>query len=119
MPEGPEIKTIAYTLNLALKGESLSEPWCSNLSLRAPINYTELKKLSGKKIDKVNCFGKIIFIYSENNPILMAQMGMTGQLKIENKEEKVAMHTHIRWPLKNSSKELRYVDIRRFGLFDI
>src|SRR5688572_6154701 len=104
MPEGPEIKTIARTLNDALKDETLGALWHSHLPLRKPVNYSLLQKLENKKIDEVSCYGKVLFIHAQKKPILLAQLGMTGQLKVEDKENALLPHTHIRWTLKNSKK---------------
>lgn len=118
MPEGPEVKKIAHTLNLSLKNNCLGELWLSGLKLRKEVNYSLLKTLQNMKIASVDCYGKILFMYTNKQPILMAQMGMTGQLIIEDQSTLLKPHTHVRWQIKNTSKELRYVDIRRFGLID-
>ena len=119
MPEGPEVKTVARTLSQHLVGQTLGDLWHSPLKLRRFPNYEALKKLKNTLVDGVDCYGKILFIYSNNKPVIMAQLGMTGQLKVENTGQTVAPHTHIRWGITGTKKELRYVDPRRFGLVDI
>ena len=118
MPEGPEVKKIAHTLNLSLKNNCLGEIWLSGLKLRKEINTTMLKSRQNMTVTSVDCYGKILFIHTNKQPILMAQMGMTGQLIIEDQSALLKPHTHVRWQIKNTSKELRYIDIRRFGLID-
>lgn len=117
MPEGPEVKTISMNLNEALKGQTLEQLWHANVSLRKPFNPIELKKREHSFINQVSAYGKVLFIHSEEKPILLVQLGMTGQLKVENKDKEPLPHTHVRWGLKNSPLELRYTDPRRFGLF--
>lgn len=119
MPEGPEVKTICQNLHESLHDKTLGVLWHSDLCLRKPFKTKDLKLRENKKIDKVSCYGKVIFICSQNKPILMVQLGMTGQLKVQKKETPVMPHTHVRWELKKSPNELRYVDQRRFGIFDI
>ncbi len=118
MPEGPEVKKIAHTLNLSLKNNCLGELWLSGLKLRKEINTTMLKSRQNMTVTSVDCYGKVLFIHTNKQPILMAQMGMTGQLIIEDQSALLKPHTHVRWQIKNTSKELRYIDIRRFGLID-
>lgn len=119
MPEGPEVKTICQNLHESLHDKTLGALWHSDFCLRKPFKTLDLKLRENKKIDKVSSYGKVIFIYSQNKPILMVQLGMTGQLKVQSKEMPIMPHTHVRWELKKSPNELRYVDQRRFGLFDI
>ncbi len=118
MPEGPEVKTVARTLGQNLVGKELGSLWHSSLSLRKVVDYQRLKKLENSVVDDVLCYGKILFISANKKIAMMAQLGMTGQLKVEKINAPVLKHTHLRWPLKNTKLELRYVDPRRFGLID-
>jgi formamidopyrimidine-DNA glycosylase len=118
MPEGPEVKTVARTLSENLVGERLSELWHSEFTLRRAVNYAHLKLLKHKTITSVKSYGKVLFIHVDNQCAIMAQLGMTGQLVVEERDAPLLKHTHIRWQLENSNRELRYVDPRRFGCFD-
>lgn len=118
MPEGPEIKTVARTLAEKLIGKELGSLWHSQHQLRRPVDYRRIKKLENTVIDDISCYGKVLFISANQEPILVAQLGMTGQLRVDDVKAPVADHTHIRWRLKHCHQELRYVDPRRFGLFD-
>jgi formamidopyrimidine-DNA glycosylase len=119
MPEGPEVKTVARTLAKHLVGQSLGELWHSPHRLRREIDYSALGRLTNQTIDDVSSYGKVLFISANKKPALVAQLGMTGQLTVCNQKAPILPHTHIRWTLKNSSSELRYVDPRRFGLVDV
>lgn len=118
MPEGPEVKTVARTLGEHLVGKKLGLLWHSPFRLRKDADYERLKKLENSIVNDVSCYGKVLFISANEKTAMMAQLGMTGQLKVETTKSPVAKHTHIRWPLKNTELELRYVDPRRFGLID-
>jgi len=118
MPEGPEVKTVARTLDQQLKNMRLGNFWHSDYKLRREVNYQDIKKLENRVISSVTCYGKILFINSEEKPILLTQLGMTGRLTVEEKTSPLQAHTHIRWDLLDTSRELRYVDPRRFGLFE-
>lgn len=117
MPEGPEVKTVARTLANEIVGKELGSLWHSHYRLRQEVNYQALKRCENLSVDGVSCYGKVIFINANKQIAIVAQLGMTGQLKVEPVDAPLMKHTHIRWPLKNTNKELRYVDPRRFGLF--
>ena len=119
MPEGPEVKKIAASLTKELMPFELGKLWLSTKPLRKRVDEVILKTRENTMVEKVEAYGKILFFYSAGQPVLTAQMGMTGQLKLVNSATDIEPHTHIRWKIKNSTKELRYVDIRRFGLVDV
>lgn len=118
MPEGPEVRTVANTLAQKLVGHKLGKLWHSDFSLRRKVDYERLGSLQNAAIDGVTSYGKMLFISVEQKTAMLAQLGMTGQLKVENADAPVLPHTHIRWPLLNTPLEIRYVDPRRFGLIE-
>lgn len=118
MPEGPEVRRVALTLASEIVGKKLGCFWYSLKALRREINCAQLKKLENAEVCGVSSHGKILFIHGKKEPIVIAQLGMTGQLLVTKTDEPEALHTHIRWPLLGCNKEIRYVDPRRFGIFD-
>src|SRR5262245_9974374 len=101
MPEGPEIKTVARTLAREIVGRKLGPLWHSHLPLRNLVNYEALKTLENLVVEEVSCYGKILFIHTQQEPRIFVQLGMTGQLVVTSVHEKVATHTHMRWQLKD------------------
>ncbi len=118
MPEGPEVKTVARTLADKLIGKRLGTFWHSEFNLRHPVDYAKIREYQDRLVDNVSCYGKLLFVDIEGKPALLAQLGMTGQLTVAAKRAPMLAHTHIRWPLLGTDQELRYVDPRRFGLFE-
>lgn len=118
MPEGPEVKTVAKTLYASIIGQRLGPLWHSDFSLRRKVDYQKLKALEHGVIDDVTAYGKVLFISVDKKTAIMAQLGMTGQLKVTTKSEVRAPHTHLCWPFQDSDRELRYIDPRRFGLIE-
>lgn len=118
MPEGPEVKTVARTLAEKLEGCVLGSLWHSHHRLRRAVDYEALRVFEKKRIDNVSSYGKILFISVDNKTAFMAQLGMTGQLTVNHINEPLKAHTHLRWSLLQSDRELRYVDPRRFGLVE-
>lgn len=76
--------------------------------------------LPGKRISEIRRHGKLLLMAlnpdsSDSDPFwLMIHLGMTGQLVLRNPADPVAPHTHV-WFSLDDGRELRYVDIRRFG----
>lgn len=118
MPEGPEVKTVARTLADHLIGKRLGAFWHSEYQLRHAVDYDKIRRFENGVVDEVSCYGKLLFINVDKKPALLAQLGMTGQLTVAKRTSQVLAHTHIRWQLENTDSELRYVDPRRFGLFE-
>jgi formamidopyrimidine-DNA glycosylase len=118
MPEGPEVKTVAKTLLARLGGKELGSLWHSHLPLRRHVDYGALKRFENSIIDGIETHGKVLFFTINKKTAIMAQLGMTGQLKVQEIDEPLLPHTHLRWQLKSSNFELRYVDPRRFGLIE-
>jgi len=118
MPEGPEVKTVAKTLFKRLGGKELGSLWHSHLPLRRHVDYGALRRLENSIIDGISTHGKVLFFSVNHKTAIMAQLGMTGQLKVQEIDEPLLPHTHLRWQLKRSNFEIRYVDPRRFGLID-
>jgi formamidopyrimidine-DNA glycosylase len=77
-----------------------------------------MKKSQGRVISSIDCYGKILFINASEQPIIMAQLGMTGRLTVEKINAALLPHTHLRWKISSSDLEIRYVDPRRFGLIN-
>lgn len=115
MPEGPEVRTVASTIRDKTIGLELKDLEHSDYPLRKPVDYQALKRLSGQKISDIDSYGKVLFIYSDNIPIIYCQLGMTGQLTVNSPNDNIKPHTHMRWKL-SGGVELRYVDPRRFGM---
>lgn len=110
---------MARTLAQQLVGRRLGTLWHSHKRLRREVDYSGLKGLEGKGVSQVVCYGKVLFIHVDEKPAMVAQLGMTGQLAVVPTDTPIALHTHVRWPLKDKAQELRYVDPRRFGLIDV
>lgn len=118
MPEGPEVKVVATTLAERLVHRRFGDLWHSPFSLRKKPRYDQLQQLSGQRIDEICTHGKMIFFSCEGKTALLAQLGMTGQLTVQNVDAVLLPHTHLRWPLHGTNLEMRYVDPRRFGMID-
>ena len=89
MPEGPEVRTIVYELNEAIKDKQIDKIVFSNTDqkISSPITNTELAtKLKAKIVKKVNRIGKYIDIELDDQTHLVLHLLITGRLSFYNKD---------------------------------
>jgi formamidopyrimidine-DNA glycosylase len=118
MPELPEVETVRRTLAPAVGGR-ISSVWTSGLGLhmarRPPV--ARLRKLVGSRITAIRRHGKYLLLDTDRADAILVHLGMTGRLRIHGKADPRAAHTHV--VLGLGARELRFVDARRFGQFDV
>ena len=118
MPELPEVETVRRTLAPAI-GARIAGVWDSGKGLhmaRKPPR-AKLRKLIGARITAVRRHGKYLLIDTDGPRSLLAHLGMTGRLRLHDKDDPRAPHTHVVFDL--GARELRFVDARRFGQIDV
>jgi formamidopyrimidine-DNA glycosylase len=118
MPELPEVETVRRTLAPAVGGR-ISSVWTSGMGLhmaRKPPR-AKLRKLVGARITAVRRHGKYLLLDTDQAESILVHLGMTGRLRIQGKLDPRVPHTHV--VLGLGTRELRFVDARRFGQFDI
>jgi formamidopyrimidine-DNA glycosylase len=118
MPELPEVETVRRTLMPAVGGR-ISSVWISGMGLhmaRKP-PLAKLRKLVGARITAVRRHGKYLLLDTDRPASMLVHLGMTGRLRIHRKVEPRAAHTHV--VLGLGQRELRFIDARRFGQFDV
>lgn len=118
MPELPEVETVRRTLAPAI-GARIAAVWDSGMPLhmkRRPPRK-KLQALVGAKITGVRRHGKYLLVDTDRPQSLLVHLGMTGRLCLHGKRAPRAPHTHL--VLDLGTRELRFVDPRRFGLLDV
>lgn len=118
MPELPEVETVRRTLAPAVGGR-ISSVWTSGMGLhmaRKPPR-AKLRRLVGARITAVRRHGKYLLLDTDRSESILVHLGMTGRLRIQGSTDPRAPHTHV--VLGLDGRELRFVDARRFGQFDI
>jgi formamidopyrimidine-DNA glycosylase len=125
MPELPEVETVRRTLAPAV-GATVVGVWDSGQGLhmhRKPPR-ARLQKLIGGRISALRRHGKYLLIDVEpprrggGAPLtLLVHLGMTGRLLLARRGSPRAKHTHV--VLDLGTRELRFVDARRFGQIDV
>ncbi|MCX5747731.1 MAG: bifunctional DNA-formamidopyrimidine glycosylase/DNA-(apurinic or apyrimidinic site) lyase [Proteobacteria bacterium] len=118
MPELPEVETVRRTLEPAI-GARISSAWCSGLGLhmgrKPPLR--KLRALVGATITGLRRHGKYLLLDTDRPQSILAHLGMTGRLRIVPASEPRVPHTHVVIGL--GARDLRYIDARRFGQFDV
>lgn len=116
MPELPEVETVRRTLAPALVGRrivraSLLRPDFGQRPDGRPCSPRDL--LQGMTVRALDRRGKQLAILTREGPVLIAHLGMTGQLRAAATETPLT-HIHARWHL-DSGTTLTFRDARRFG----
>ncbi len=132
MPELPEVETIANGVHQRVHGRRIARVWTSG----APQTVkTPAARIAAARIASVRRVGKsiVMTVHRGNAPgapsiadssrwvgsnepptELLIHLGMTGRLLVSAPELPLAPHTHAVLTL-DDSRELRFVDPRRFG----
>lgn len=119
MPELPEVETVKNGLLPHAKNKTISNTIVRQHSLRWPVPKDLDKILQNKKIKDIKRRAKYLLFYLEDenkskSGILIIHLGMSGQLRVVNKETELKKHDHVDIIL-NNNKILRFNDTRRFG----
>jgi formamidopyrimidine-DNA glycosylase len=114
MPELPEVETVRRGLAPRLVGVRLESVWTSGKPLRMnhPLDLRGLERTLGE-VAAVERVAKYLIIRVAERS-LVVHLGMTGRLEIVPRAAEREPHTHVVWSL-SSGKDLRYMDVRRFG----
>ena len=117
MPELPEVETVRRITEQQVKGQTVLSVRIFNEKVIAyPDRDTFASSLCGKTITAVGRRGKYLLFPLDNGDRLFLHLRMTGQLLVTPKDHPMEKHTHFAAEL-SGGKQLRYVDVRRFGRF--
>src|SRR5437588_3214103 len=106
MPELPEVETVVRDLRPLLTGRRITVVRAGERSLRFPWQPEWTPRVAGRLIDGVRRRGKWILIDLDAS-VLLAHLGMTGQLRVVPAEATEESHTHLTFALDNGH-ELRF-----------
>ncbi len=128
MPELPEVETVANGVNQRVRGQRIVSVWTSGKPQTFKSPEAEIVEvLTGSTIAEVRRVGKTIVATLER-PIdggadptpaeFLVHLGMTGRLLVAHPDVPLPPHTHAVLTLADS-RELRFVDPRRFGRLSV
>lgn len=116
MPELPEVETIRRDLEKEFVGKRIKAVEVHGLrSIRRHRTAKAfVSRLEGRKVTGVVRKGKYLLIKLDGGDVLVAHLGMSGQLLRVNPKEPRERHTHVIISFTQGS-QLRFVDPRTFG----
>jgi len=116
MPELPEVETIRRDLDREFAGRRVeSVEVTGKRSVRRHDNVDDfVSRIEGHKVLSVIRRGKYLLLKLDSRDILVAHLGMSGQLLLADPKEPRDRHTHVVICF-DEGPELRFVDPRTFG----
>jgi len=114
MPELPEVETTRRGIEPYLTDQTILTINIRESRLRWPVDNSIAQIFQQQKIHSVTRRGKYLLLNCANEYHLLIHLGMSGSLRIVEKDEAIAKHEHFDICL-NSGLILRYRDPRRFG----
>src|SRR5262245_62667596 len=118
MPELPEIETIRRGLGPLLIGRRVLAVRVRERRLREPIAPSSLARLRGATVTGIRRRSKYLLLDTDAGLTLLVHLGMTGQIWVSDAGRPSRPHEHVVLAL-DDGRELRYADIRRFGLLEV
>ena len=128
MPELPEVETVRVGLEKYVLNKRISSAHSYHLRAIKPSSISPLKALVGAKIKAVKRRGKFLWFELDRDFVLVAHLGMSGQLIISSNQSADQSHLRARIELqkiggfigkKGTGDEIRFIDQRTFGWLSI
>ena len=114
MPELPEVETIKKAIQQKLGQAQFLDIKIKNPHLRQPVPQNLADILRGHNIKSYKRIAKYIVIETDNDYSLILHMGMSGRIRLSDKQDAEQKHDHI--VFKTNNGYMVYNDARRFGL---
>lgn len=114
MPEMPEVETVRRTLNPLMRGKVIKKVtvWYPKLITG---DVDEFKKaLQGKKILRVDRYGKYLLVRLSGDLTLVSHLRMEGKYHVTSPDAIKNKHEHLEF-LFSDGTAIRYQDVRKFG----
>jgi formamidopyrimidine-DNA glycosylase len=116
VPELPEVETVRDGLARHVVGHTVASvtvlhPRPVRRDHRGPAGFAAA--LAGRRIESARRRGKYLWLPLDNGDALLAHLGMSGQLLVQEPGHPDERHLRVRFDLGDA--ELRFVDQRMFG----
>ncbi len=113
MPELPEVETTLRGILPNINAQVVTGTLVRQPSLRWPVSANLASYLQGKRINGCRRRGKYLLVDFGSGHLLF-HLGMSGSLRIVNRDRVPGKHDHVDILLANDSV-IRFTDPRRFG----
>jgi formamidopyrimidine-DNA glycosylase len=116
VPELPEVETIRRDIDKEFVNKKIRRVDVSGArSVRRHGTANDfISKVEGRKVVATRRRGKYLLLKLDSGNVLVAHLGMSGQLLRANPKEPLAKHTHVVLTFVGAP-QLRFVDPRTFG----
>jgi formamidopyrimidine-DNA glycosylase len=115
MPELPEIEVLKRSLEPRLRGRTIEKVAVHAPALREPLSRPRLRRLAGRRIERLGRRSKYLLIEVEGGESLVIHLGMSGRLTLAPAGTEREPHEHLAFYL-DGDERLRLRDPRRFGV---
>lgn len=115
MPELPEVETIVRELRKRIMGRVITGATVLFPGMVDNPGDEFCGHVINRRIEDAGRRGKMIIIGLSGGHSLLVHLGMTGRLLILPADAVVEKHTHVLFNL-GPDEQLRYMDVRRFGM---
>lgn len=117
MPELPEVETIKRVLEPQLAGHKIFGADIIQRQIIAwPSPEVFVEILLGRTVTGLSRRGKFLSLLFDNGDSLTVHLRMSGQLLVTPPDFPLEKHTHLILHFEDD-RQLRYIDVRRFGRF--
>ncbi|QNQ81975.1 DNA-formamidopyrimidine glycosylase [Lactobacillus sp. PV037] len=114
MPEMPEVETVRRTLDPLMRNKTIKQVIVWYPKIVTGDVETFKKTLQGKKIIKVDRYGKYLLIRLSDDMTLVSHLRMEGKYHVTAPDAAKNKHEHVEF-LFNDGTAIRYQDVRKFG----
>jgi formamidopyrimidine-DNA glycosylase len=116
VPELPEVETIRRDIDKEFVNKRIKKVEVTGVrSIRRHVTTTDfVAKTEGRQVVGTRRRGKYLLMNLDNGDVLVAHLGMSGQLLLSQPKEPIPKHTHVVLSFV-AAPQLRFVDPRTFG----
>lgn len=118
MAELPEVETIRRQLAAEVSGRSWEDVLVKPSSLLRTPSRAVSERLKGARLEGVSRRGKVLLLEFGNGQVLLAHLGMTGQILLAPPAEPGVDHRHLTATL-DDGRRLVFRDPRRLGFLKL
>lgn len=123
MPELPEVETVRAGLEKYIVGQQIRNIETFHPRALKPSSLLPLSAVNGAKINSIRRRGKFLWLELDREFVLVAHLGMSGQLLVQKSHVKDHPHLRARISLsgliKGYAHEVRFIDQRTFGWLSV
>ncbi len=123
MPELPEVETVRSGLEKYVTGKIIQSAEIFHPRAIKPSSISPLTSCIGAQIKSVKRRGKFLWFELDRDFVLVAHLGMSGQLLVQEEKSLPQPHLRAKFGLsgnrKSNQDQIRFIDQRTFGWLSV